>query len=138
MLKFLLLFYIDSTLSITRPHLCIFVLCWIWHIKRSSRMLVAHQPSLAPALQLHHLVGWRRFTLITYFTNVNQTQHMLFAALDMFPCHNDYLFQDILVTAEDCEEDSKVWLRTDADTLLSTRWKLVRLRRENRFFFLSN
>ena len=60
------------------------------------------------------------------------------AALDMFPCHNDYLFQDILVTAEDCEEDSKVWLRTDADALLSTRWKLVRLRRENRFFFPSN
>ena len=28
--------------------------------------------------------------------------------LDVFPCHKNYLSQDILVTAEDCKEGSKV------------------------------
>ena len=76
--------------------------------------------------------GWWQEIHLDHISHKSDTTYD--AALDMFPCHNDYLFQDILVTAEDCEEDSKVWLRTDADALLSTRWKLVRLTRGFSFY----
>ena len=47
---------------------------------------------------------------------------------------NNYLSQNILVTAEDGKEDSEVGLGPDADALLSAGWKLIRL---ERFGFLT-
>ena len=49
--------------------------------------------------------------------------------LDVFPRPKNDLSQDILVTAEDGKEDSKIRLGPDADALLSTCWKLVCLKR---------